>query len=101
MRTLKEMAAEAIVIQNACNPLGLSKSFALVTQELAECLREQGAGSTSDICRHPIFCLWASKLHDLAGMGLSDTDRYGQAYRACKDWPREGANHEIPRRTEG
>jgi hypothetical protein len=83
MRTLKEMAAEAIVIQNACNPLGLTKTFAAVTQDLADRLREEGKGSTTLVCRHPIFCLWASKLHDLAGMGLSDTDRYGQAYRAC------------------
>jgi hypothetical protein len=85
MRTLKEMAAEAVVIQNACNPLGLTKTFAAVTQDLADRLREQGQGSTSLVRRHPIFCLWASKLHDLAGMGLSDTDRYGEAYEACKE----------------
>jgi hypothetical protein len=85
MRTLKEMAAEAIVIQNACNPLGLTKTFAKVTQDLADRLREEGKGSTSLVCRHPIFCLWASKLHELAGMGLSDTERYGQAYQACRE----------------
>jgi hypothetical protein len=89
MRTLKEMAAEAIAIQNACNPLGLTKTFGQVTQELADRLREQGAASTSDICRHPIFRLWASKLHDLAGMGISDTDRYGQAYEACRELAEE------------
>ena len=84
MRTLKEMASEAITIQDACNPLGLTKTFAQVTQDLADQLQERGEFSTANICRHPIFRLWASKLHDLAGMGLSDTDRYGEAYEACK-----------------
>jgi hypothetical protein len=84
LRTLKQLAAEAIQVQNACNPLGLTKSFAATTQELRDRLSADGLPSgTDDIKGHPIFRLWASKLHDLASMGLSDTDRYGEAYHAC------------------
>jgi hypothetical protein len=81
MRTLQELAQEAIDIQNACNPLGLSKGYAKALQELRELLEQQGY--TDVLCKHPINQLWASKLHDLARMGLSDTDCYGKAYDAC------------------
>jgi hypothetical protein len=85
-RPLKQLAEEALVIQDACNPLGLTKGFAQATQELADALRASNQPSdTRAICRHPVFRLWASKLHDLAGMGLSDTERFGEAYSACKE----------------
>lgn len=84
-RSIKELAAEAIAVQNACNPLGVSKGYAAGLQELADKLREVGEPcGTRDICNHPIHRLWASKVHDLAGMGLSDCDRYGEAYDACQ-----------------
>jgi hypothetical protein len=85
MRTLQELAQEAIDIQNACNPLGLTKSFAEVTQELWVALDFlKLPRDTESIRTHPIVRLWASKLHDLVGMGLSDTERYGEAYHACQ-----------------
>jgi len=84
MRTISELAREAILVQDACNPLGLTKSFAKVTQELAGWLSAHAQGGTDAICNHPVFRLWASKLHDLARMGLSDTERYGRAYSECR-----------------
>jgi hypothetical protein len=85
-RTLKQLAEEAVAIQDACNPLGLTKGFAQATQELADSLRASNQPSdTRAICQHPIFRLWASKLHDLAGMGLSDLSRYTEAYDGCKE----------------
>jgi hypothetical protein len=84
-RTMAKMAQEAIDIQNACNIRGLSKGYAKVIDELAERLQEDKvAFSNSDLARHPISQMWASKLHDLCGMGLSDTDRYGVAYAECR-----------------
>lgn len=84
-RTLKELAQEALDIQNACNPLGLSKGYAVSLQELHDRLSLNGLPNDTQAMRdHPINKLWASKLHDLASLGLSDTDRYGDAYRACK-----------------
>jgi hypothetical protein len=64
--------------------LGLTKGFAKTTQELADILRATNQPSdTASIRSHPVFRLWASKMHDIAGLGLSDTDRYGEAYDAC------------------
>lgn len=84
MRTIQELAREALQIQNACNPLGLTKGFAEATQDLAEILRARGEFSTDAICKHPIYRLWASKMHDLAGLGLSDQTRFGHAYIYCQ-----------------
>lgn len=77
-RTLQQLAQEAINVQNACNPLGLSAGFARATTEV-----RGYCNSTDELCRHPIFQLWASKMHDLAGMGISDSDAYCKAYDAC------------------
>jgi len=82
MRTLRQLAQEALDVQNACNPLGLSRSYAEALSDLFE--NRRLPASTGDVCSHPINRLWASKLHDLAGMGISDTDRYGEAHRACQ-----------------
>lgn len=85
-RTIADLAREAMQIQNACNPLGLTKGFAEATQELADLMRESGEFpfSTYAVSCHPVFQLWASKLHDLACMGLSDTEQFGKAYDECK-----------------
>ncbi len=79
MRTLQQLAQEAIDVQNACNPLGLTNSLAKAALELRDLL----GLDTGALCVHPVFRLWASKLHDLARMGLSNTDRYGESYDAC------------------
>lgn len=76
-RTLEQLAQEAIDIQNACNLRGLSTRYAEVVEELIV-----HVGSVAPV--HAIHRLWASKLHDLAGMGLSNTERYGVAYETCK-----------------
>jgi len=83
---MQQLAVEAIQIQDASNPLGLTKGFATALQELRDCLAADGLpNDTNAIRSHPIHRLWASKIHDLAGMGLSDTDCYGEAYAACRE----------------
>ena len=85
MRTLKELAEEAIQVQDACNPLGLSKGFARAVQELRERLAaDELPDGTDAVCTHPIFRLWCSKFHEMARMGLSDLYRYGKVYSDCK-----------------
>lgn len=79
-RTLQELAKEAIMVQDASNILGVTNGMAEAVREI----RENGVFATDDIARHPITQMWASKVHDLAGMGLSNSDRYGKAYDACK-----------------
>lgn len=85
-RTIKELAQEAINVQHACNPLGLTKGLARSLQTLRERLEADGLPhDTQAICGHPIFRLWVSKLHDLAGMGLSDDAQFTIAWNACTE----------------
>lgn len=90
MRTLQQLAREALDVQDACNLLGVSKGFARSLQELADVLRAANLPSdTPTVNNHPIARLWASKIHDMTGMGFSDTDRFGKAYDACLDAAQE------------
>jgi hypothetical protein len=86
MRTLHDLAAEAVAVQDACNPLGISKSYATALDALRAALGAAGLDNgTAAISQHPINKMWASKIHDLASMGWSDTERYGEAYAACRE----------------
>jgi hypothetical protein len=80
-RTLGELAAEALLMQDACNLSGLVAGWHRVVMELREHLPTAG---TCEINTHPINQLWASKLHDLAGMGASDPAAFALAYEACR-----------------
>lgn len=83
--SIKQLAVEAIEVQDSCNPLGLTKGFAKAVQELHETLQaEQLPSDTQALCNHPITRLWASKLHDITNMGPSEFDRFHEAYEACK-----------------
>ncbi len=81
MKTIKELAKEAIQVQTASNLSGLVKRWAEVTNELRA---QTPQLSTEDFNRHPINCLWASKMHELTRMGISDLDAYERAYKACE-----------------
>lgn len=85
MRTLSELAQQALTIQDACNPLGLTKGYAEALQELTDILRASGSSfDTAAICAHPINRLWASKLHSLAGLGTLSHIRYVDALKYCQ-----------------
>ena len=85
MRTIKELAQEAIGVQDACNLSGLVHGWSKAITEL----REQCPGAGTDtINTHPINVMWASKCRDLA-FGKEDfcdeTQRqFEHAYVACK-----------------
>jgi hypothetical protein len=84
MRTLKQLAQEALDIQDACNPIGLSNGIGRAMSDLMDLLRKTNQrNDTAVICSHPIFVLWASKLHSLAGLGISDIEKFGIAYDEC------------------
>jgi hypothetical protein len=59
-RTMKQLAQEAIDIQNACNGIGVAQGFARSTLELLNKTK------FTRISEHPIWSLSVSKLHDLA-----------------------------------
>lgn len=84
MKTLRQLADDAIAMQDACNGFAIANGFGRAMTDLRDALKEAGEPTDTDAFRnHPIYRLWASKIHDLAGMGLSDTDRYAEAYNWC------------------
>jgi hypothetical protein len=78
---MQELAQEAINIQNACNLGGLVHSWSRSMGDLQRLLREQG---TCAVNEHPISKLWASKIHELTEMGMSDYGAFSKAYAECK-----------------
>jgi hypothetical protein len=81
---LKELAQEAIRVQDACNLSGVVHGWHRAMEDLFSVLRGPPHNlGTDGVNTHPINQLWASKCHDLARMGLSDCEAYGKAYRLC------------------
>ena len=79
-KTLKELAQEALNVQNACNLCGVAQAFARVMIDLGEHTK-----GTDERNKHPIAILWADKIAHLTGtqqMGLLDVMR---AYDVCND----------------
>lgn len=64
MRTIQELAREALEMQDACNLSGVAISFAQAVRDLRAALPDAG---TREINEHPIVRLWVDKLRDLAG----------------------------------
>ena len=86
MKSLQQLAADAMSVQDACNGLAVANGYARAMNDLRDALVREGLSSDTDaIRRHPINRLWASKIHDLCGMGLSDMERYSEAYAACME----------------
>lgn len=84
MKTLKELAAEALAVQGTSNLLGVSNSYAKMIPELrAALVSEKKFGD--DYGEHPIHCLWVSKLSQFAGKDISLSAWYVEAEFACKE----------------
>lgn len=82
IKTLSQLATEALQVQDACNLLGVSLSFATAVRDLRDSLLAAGLPSdTASVRRHPICKLWASKIESLVG-GLDD---FAAAYSAVCD----------------
>ena len=86
MRTLQDLAKEALQVQDACNLSGVVHGFSRAVTELREILRATGGDlSTAAVNQHPICKMWASKIHDLTRMGLSDSEPFRIAYDWCDE----------------
>lgn len=79
---ISKVAQDAIDVQDACNPRGVTHSMLEAMRYLAD----QGCG-TNEICLHPVISLYVSKL---ASLNNSDClcdhclDRFHVAMEACK-----------------
>ena len=81
MKTIKQLANDAVQMQDACNGLAIANDYGKMMNDLRDALKEAGEPTdTDDLRNHPINRLWASKIHDLAGMGLLDMYRYSHKY---------------------
>ena len=69
----------ALYSQSAVNVTGLAYSM----HELGARLIREGMG-TDRVNRDPRMQLYASQIHELAGMGFSDLDRYGEAVASVR-----------------
>jgi len=84
MRTIRELAKEALDCQNASNLSGLAHTFSRVVTDLREIARAEGWESTEKINTHPIVIVWVCKLANLATADGSDTDIHN-AFRCVED----------------
>ena len=66
------MYQDALGVQNACNLMGVARSFAMAAQQIPELITlEGGPHGTSAVNRHPLMVLWISKLAELSGNALA------------------------------
>ena len=79
MKTLKQLADEAMRVQDACNLSGVVHSFSRAITDLRACLPE---ASTDTINGHPICVVWADKIAHLTGTQGDSIDVVSASYRA-------------------
>lgn len=78
-KTLSQLAAEAILVQDACNSGGVAH---LLRETLSTLSTHYGMG-TDEKNRHPIVRIIIAKLADLAGMEVNYDD-FHRAYTECQ-----------------
>lgn len=66
-KTIKELAQEAINVQDACNLCGVAQAFARAMVDLGE-----HTSGTDERNNHPIARVWADKIAHLAGTQLNE-----------------------------
>lgn len=81
MKTWKELAEDALAIQDACNLSGVVISFAQVVKDVRALLEAEGKASTQLINNHPVCRLWADKIAALTDTQMLGHDNVGHAYR--------------------
>jgi hypothetical protein len=85
VRGMKDLAKDAIAVQDACNLSGVVHSFSKIMTELRVLAQEQGWSCTDKINRHPVCILFADKIASLTSPGSSiNPSEFTQAYNwAC------------------
>lgn len=79
-KTLKQLAQEALDVQNACNLSGVAQSFARVMIDLGEHTK-----GTDERNTHPVAILWADKIAHLTGTQDLGNSAVTKAYSICHD----------------
>lgn len=86
-RTMRDLANDAIRVQDACNLSGVVHGFSSAITRLRALMRELGRESTEEINTHPICVLWADKIADLtrAPIERGSAVRFSEAWQAIQD----------------
>jgi len=79
-KTIKQLAQEALDVQNACNLCGVVQSFARAMIDLGEHTK-----GTDERNQHPVSVLWADKVAHLTGTQAIGNDAVMKAYTICHD----------------
>jgi hypothetical protein len=66
-RSLKDLARNALDVQDACNLSGVVHSFSRDIMRLRALLSEEPDFSTDKLNRHPVSVLYSSKIASLTG----------------------------------
>jgi hypothetical protein len=78
-KTLKELAQEALAVQDACNLCGVAQSFARAMRDLGDYTK-----GTDERNQHPVTIVWLDKLNQLAGIQTLNED-ITRAYNVVHD----------------
>lgn len=79
LRTIKELAQEALDVQDACNLSGVVHGFSRMMTDLCRLEPELGTDARNT---HPICILWADKIAHLTNTQVDNTKRVFDAYAA-------------------
>lgn len=79
-KTLKQLAQDALDVQNACNLSGVVHGFSRAMSDLCELVPNTGARNT-----HPVAILWADKIAHLTGTQDLGNSTVMKAYDICHD----------------
>lgn len=77
---------DALAVQDACNLSGVTRSMVETIDIVRVELQTQPDMRHRSLWTHPALQLYASKVHELCCMGLSDTEQYGKAYKECCEY---------------
>lgn len=77
MKSMHDLCAEALQIQDACNLYALANRFARVLEDL----RANGVSMGDAMREHPVTVLWVNKIDSL----VSSSYRFDKAYDFCSN----------------
>ena len=78
MRSLRQLAEEAYLVQDAANLAGVLRGAARALDDLREHTPEGGSWDWSS--KHSIMKLWSDKISQLTGAQTLDASGFGDAY---------------------
>lgn len=92
MPTMKELARDALNVQNACNLSGVVHGFSRALTDLRALLEREGLFiGTDQLNRHPISILWSDKIASLTSTQCIGGETIMEAYAWAHTMVREGA----------